>query len=200
MLAVLIVDVVGELKMVPIVGLCNIDRCENIKDQYMKIKGWPYPIPTIIGPWKLFPVGADTAVAQQADNLVTALTIGNDGSLRVTWVTGDGKWQGPVGISPSNTFPRGAPIAMTKQTKDVLTALVVGNNGALQVSWVVGTGKWQGPVGISPPNMFSPGAGISMTYFSGASALEALTVGKDGGLYVSWVVGTGKWNGPIKIS
>jgi hypothetical protein len=199
MLAVLIVDVVGELKMVPIVGPCNVDRCENIKEQYMKIKGWPYPIPTIIGPWKLFPVGAGTAVAQQADNLVTALTIGNDGSLRVTWITGDGKWQGPVGISPPNTFPRGAPIAMTKQTKDVLTALAVGNNGALQVSWVVGTGKWQGPVGISPPNMFSPGAGIAMTYFSGASALEALTVGKDGGLYVSWVVGTGKWNGPVKI-
>ena len=115
-------------------------------------------------------------------------------------IVGSGKWEGPVQISPPDIFPLGAPIAMAKQTNNQLTALTVGKNGALHVSWVVGTGKWQGPVGISPPNMFSPGAGIAMTYFPGASALEALTVGKDGGLYVSWVVGTGKWNGPVKIS
>ena len=200
MLAVLIVDTVGELKMVPIVGPCNVDRCENIKDQYMKTKGWPYPIPSIIGPWKLFPRGADIAMAQQADNLVSALTIGNNGAMYVSWVVGSGKWEGPVQISPPGTFPLGAPIAMAKQTNNQLTALTVGKNGALHVSWVVGTGNWQGPVGISPPNMFSPGAGIAMTYFPGAGALEGLTVGKDGGLYVSWVVGTGKWNGPVKIS
>ena len=96
MLAVLIVDAVGELKMIPVVGLCNADRCENIKDQYMKIGGWPHPLPTIIGPWKLFPVGADVAMAQQADNLVSSLTIGSNGAMYVSWVLGGGKWQGPV--------------------------------------------------------------------------------------------------------
>jgi hypothetical protein len=30
--------------------------------------------------------------------------------------------------------------------------------------------------------------------------LTALTVGKNGDLHVSWVVGTGKWSGPVKIS
>ena len=197
MLAVLIVDVVGEQKMVPIVGLCNVDRCENIKDQYLKVNGWPYPMPTIIGPWKLFPVGADIAVAQQADSLVSALTIGNNGAMYVSWITGSGKWEGPVQISPPNIFPQGASIAMAKQTNNQLTALTVGKNGALHVSWVVGTGKWQGPVGISPPNTFPPGSGIAMVNFNGV--LEALTAGKDGSIYVSWVAGTGKWNGPVRV-
>jgi hypothetical protein len=198
MLAVLIIDAVGRLKMVPIVGLCNVDLCENIKDQYGKIGTRPYPLPTPIGPWKLFPVGADVVAAQQADNLVSSLSIGSNGAMHVSWVLGGGKWQGPVQISPPDIFPLGASIAMAKQTPNQLTALTVGKNGALHVSWVVGTGKWQGPVGISPPNTFSPGAGIAMVNFNGV--LEALTVGKDGGLYVSWVVGTGKWNGPVKIS
>jgi hypothetical protein len=196
MLAVLIVDVVGELKMVPIVGLCNVDKCENIRAQYVKINGWPHPMPTTIGPWKLFPVEADVAMAQQADNLVSSLAIGNNGAMYVSWTVGGAKWEGPVQISSPNMFPRGASIAMTKQTNNQLTALTVGNNGALHVSWVVGTGKWQGPVGISPPNIFPPGAGISMVNFNGV--LEALTAGKDGSIYVSWTAPNG-WQGPVRI-
>lgn len=42
MVGVLLVDSVGQLKMVPILGLCNVDRCENIRDQYVKTNGWPY--------------------------------------------------------------------------------------------------------------------------------------------------------------
>jgi hypothetical protein len=36
-----------------------------------------------------------------------------------------------------------------------------------------------------------------MVNFNGV--LEALTAGKDGSIYVSWVVGMGKWNGPVRI-
>ena len=196
MLAVLIVDTVGELKMVPIIGLCNVDRCENIREQYAKISGWAYPLPTIIGQWKHFPVGADVAMTQQADNLVSSLAIGNNGAMYVSWVVGAGKWEGPVQISPPDMFPLGAPIAMAKQTNNQLTALIVGKNGALHVSWVIGTGKWQGPVGISPPNMFPPGAGIAMVNFNGV--LEALTAGKDGSIHVSWAAPKG-WQGPVRI-
>jgi hypothetical protein len=185
-LAVLIVDAVGELKMVPIVGLCNVDRCNQSGDIY----------PTKIGPWKLFPVGADVAMAQQAANLISSLAIGNNGAMYVSWTLGGGKWDGPVQISPPDMFPRGASIAMAKQTHDQLTALTVGKNGALHVSWVVGTGKWQGPVGISPPNMFPPGAGIAMVNFNGV--LEALIAGKDGSIYVAWT-GPKKWEGPVRI-
>jgi hypothetical protein len=53
------------------------------------------------------------------------------------------------------------------------------------------------PIGISPKGLFPPGAGISMVNFNGV--LEALTAGKDGSIYVSWVVGTGKWEGPVRI-
>jgi hypothetical protein len=206
MLAVLIVDRVGELKMVPITGLCNVDTCENIREQYQKINGWPYPIPKIIGPWKHFPVGADVAMAQQADNLVSSLSIGNNGAMYVSWVVGAGKWEGPVQISPPEMFPRGASIAIAKQTKDVLTALAVGNDGTLYVSWTA-PGGWNKPlnakgpgpyppVGISPKGLFPPGAGVAMVNFNGV--LEALIAGKDGSIYVSWTAPKG-WQGPVRI-
>jgi hypothetical protein len=161
---------------------------------------------------KLFPTGAGIAVAQQLDNQATALAVGNDGAMYVSWAFGDGKWQGPVRTSPPNTFPPGAAIAMAKQTKDVLSALAVGNDGALYWSSVVRGEAWNkpppgtfasppfSPQPISPKGMFQPGAGVAMTYFTGAGALEALTAGKDGVPYVSWVVGTGKWNGPVRLS
>jgi hypothetical protein len=139
------------------------------------------------------------AMTKQTDEVLTALSVGRDGSLRVSWVVGTGKWNGPAPISPPNFAPPGAAIAMAKQTANTLTALIVGNNGALHVSWVDGTGKWNGPAPISPPNMFPAGAGIGMSKQTN-DILTALTVGNNGALHVSWVVGTGKWNGPAPIS
>jgi hypothetical protein len=111
---------VRNFKYTPIVGLCNVDLCENIKDQYGNIGTQPYPLPTPISPWKLFPVGADVAAAQQADNVVSSLSIGSNGAMHVSWVLGGGKWQGPVQISPPDIFPLGASIAMAKQTPNSL--------------------------------------------------------------------------------
>lgn len=153
-----------------------------------------------------FPLGAGIAMAQQADNLLTGLTVGHDGALYVTWAIGGGEWQGPVPISPPNMFPPGASVAMAKQSKDVLTAVAVGNDGALYVSWTA-PGGWNkpagttgpgpySPVGISPKGLFPPGAGISMTNFNGV--LEALIAGKDGSIHVSWT-GPKGWEGPVRI-
>jgi hypothetical protein len=69
-LAVLVVDTVGRLEMVPIVGLCNLDNCENIKEHTTR--------PTYLGPWKLFPVGADVAIVQHTRDITTVLSIGNN--------------------------------------------------------------------------------------------------------------------------
>jgi hypothetical protein len=104
-------------------------------------------------------------------------------------------------------FPPGASVSIAKQSNDVLTAVAVGNDGALYVSWTA-PGGWNkpsnakgpgpySPVAISPKGLFPPGAGIAMVNFNGV--LEALTAGKDGSIYVSWVVGMGKWNGPVRI-
>jgi hypothetical protein len=193
-LAVLTVDSVGRLNSVNIVKLCNDIECATRAHKD-------------IGPWKLFPFGGDVAMAQQADNLVSSLAIGNNGAMYVSWVGGAGReWESPVQISPPNVFPLGAPIAMAKQTKDVLTALTVGNDGALYVSWTA-PGGWNkplnakgpgpySPVGISPKGLFPPGAGIAMTNFNGV--LEALIAGKDGSIYVAWT-GPKGWDGPVRI-
>src|ERR671919_603775 len=79
---------------------------------------------------------SNIAMTKQTDDVLTALSVGRDGSLRVSWVVGTGKWNGPAPISQPNLFPPGAGIGMSKQTNDILTALTVGNNGALHVSWV----------------------------------------------------------------
>ena len=86
-------------------------------------------------------------MAKQTNNQLTALTVGKNGALHVSWVVGTGKWQGPVGISPPNIFPPGAGIAMVN-FNGVLEALTAGKDGSIYVLWVVGTGKWNGPVRV----------------------------------------------------
>ena len=146
-------------------------------------------------------------MAKQTDNTLTALTIGNNGALHVSWVDGTGKWNGPAPISQPNYAIPGSPIAMAKQTKDILSALTIDKNGALHVSWVVGTGKWNGPVAITPKNVvFPPGAPIGMTthidhHYNGVTytqrpSLHAYIQANDGSVYHSWVYGTGIWNRP----
>lgn len=116
MVAVLVVDRVGQLKMVPIVGLCNVDKCENTKDQYLKINVLPYPMPKTLGPWKLFPVGADLAIVQHTKDISTVLSIGNNGAMYVSWFDhmAGATWKDPVQVSPANIFPRGSSIAAGK--------------------------------------------------------------------------------------
>ncbi|MFQ4144558.1 hypothetical protein [Chlorogloeopsis sp. ULAP02] len=94
------------------------------------------------------PPGARIAVVKQTNNILTALTVGNDGALSVSWVVGTEEWNGPVPISPAGFAPSGAGIAMAKQTNDILTTLTVANNRALSVSWVVGIGNWNSPIQI----------------------------------------------------
>jgi hypothetical protein len=158
---------------------------------------WNGPVP--LSRPNFAPPGANIAMAKQTDTTTTALTVGNNGALHVSWVDGTGAWNGPAPISPPNFAPPGAGIAMAKQTNNQLTALTIGNNGALHVSWVVGTGEWQGPLGISPSNMFQPGSPIAMAKQTN-NILSALSVDKNGALHVSWVVDGGRWQGPVGIT
>jgi hypothetical protein len=209
MVAVLVVDIVGQLKMVPIVGLCNLDKCENVREQYVKLNGWPYPIPKTLGPWKLFPVGAELAMVQHTKDISTVLSIGNNGAMYVSWfdLVAGATWKDPIQVSPPDTFPRGSSIAAGKHIPNVITAFTVGNDGAIHVSWTTQAGwnkaagvKGPGPyppVPITPKGMFNPGAGVAMVNFNGV--LEGFAIGKDGGIYTSWI-SNGPWNGPVKIS
>jgi hypothetical protein len=211
MLTVLSINNDGALERVQIDRLCNSYGCifQALDKALDRVVDVPIKEPRQIGPKNLFPRGGDIAMAQQADNLLTALAVGNDGALYVSWAVGGGEWQGPVGITPPKLFPPGASIAMTKQTKDILSALIVGNDGALYRSWVVGGGVWNKPPpgifgsapfppqAISPKELFYPGDGIATVNFNGV--MEALIKGKDGSVHVSWAVGDGKWDGPVRI-
>lgn len=165
--------------------------------------GWNQPVG--ITPKGVFPPGAGVAMAKQTNDLLSAVSVGNNGALHVSWVVGTGKWQGPVPISPPNYAIPGSPIAMAKQTKDILSALTIDKNGALHVSWVVGTGKWNGPVAITPKNVvFPPGAPIGITpkishnydgeTYTQRPSLHAFIQANDGSIYQSSVYGTGTWN------
>ena len=46
-------------------------------------------------------------MAKQTATTLTALIVGNNGALHVSWVDGTGKWNGPAPISPPNYAPPG---------------------------------------------------------------------------------------------
>jgi hypothetical protein len=213
MLAVLVVDTVGQLNMVPIPGLCNVNRCENIRDQNMKIRGSAYPIPKTLGPWKLFPVGAELAMVQHTKDISTVLSIGNNGAMYVSWfdLVAGATWKDPVQVSPANLFPRGSSVAASQHIPNVIIAFTVGNDGAIHESWATPAGwniKTAGVKGPAPyppvsitPKIFNPGAGVAMVKFNGV--LEGFVIGKSGGIYTSWLPTVDwlrPWNGPIKIT
>jgi hypothetical protein len=95
-------------------------------------------------------------MAKQTKDVLTALAVGNDGTLYVSW-TAPGGWNKPlnakgpgpyppVGISPKGLFPPGAGVAMVN-FNGVLEALIAGKDGSIYVSWTAPNG-WQGPVRI----------------------------------------------------
>ncbi|MBO1416242.1 CAP domain-containing protein [Streptomyces sp. FH025] len=145
-----------------------------------------------------FPAGVGVAMANQADNLLTALAVDKDGYLNVAWVVGTQPWHDPVRFGPP-AFQPGAPVAMAKQADNLLTALAVDKDGYLNVAWVVGTQPWHDPVRFGPP-VFQPGAPVSVAMAKQESnLLTALAVDKDGYLNVAWVVGTQPWHDPVRF-
>jgi hypothetical protein len=85
----------------------------------------PYVLPNVGSQPNFAPPGGGIAMAKQTANTLTALTVGNNGALHVSWVDGVGMWNGPVPISQPNMFPPGAGTGLSKQTDDTLTALTV---------------------------------------------------------------------------
>jgi hypothetical protein len=52
--------------------------------------------------------GAPIAAANQGSNQVDCFYIDKAGSVRVSWVSGNGQWSGPSALNDPNTAPRGA--------------------------------------------------------------------------------------------
>jgi hypothetical protein len=163
---------------------------------------WTAPVP--LSPPGLFPRRAAVAASNQfgISDQTDVFAIDRDGALNVAWVTGAGAWNGPVRISPCGIFPPGAPVVASNQfgIPDQTDVFAVDREGALTVAWVVGAGNWNGPVRISPPCVFPPGAHLAVSNQFGISdQTDVFAVATNGALHVSWVVGSGAWNGPAQI-
>ncbi|MGP4113941.1 hypothetical protein ACTWP5_23895 [Streptomyces sp. 4N509B] len=156
--------------------------------------------------WAPPPVPAHAAAAPQFEyagvpkNLDVA-AFDRDGALNMMWITGTGSWHGPLRVSPPGVAPAGGPVAMAKQHDRQLDAVFVDVNGSVNVMWVVDAGVWQGPVGLTPPDVAQRGVPTPVALGRQLTRqLDAVFVDKDGAVNVMWVVGTGKWEGPVGIS
>jgi hypothetical protein len=165
------------------------------------------PPPAPVTPPRFAPAGSGIAAALQSNNQLDAFVVGNDGAIYVSWVAGLGHWSdgspgnpAPAPITPPGLAPAGAPVAVANQSADQLDAFVVGNDGAIYVTWVVGLGHWSdgtpgnpAPAPITPPNLAPKGACLT-AMAQNDRQLDAFVVGKDGAVYVTWVVGLGHWS------
>jgi hypothetical protein len=115
---------------------------------------------------------------------------------------GGGKWNGPLSISLPGLAPAGAHLAASPQfgVPNQTDVFVVDANGALRVTWVQGAGTWNGPATISPNGSASVGGHLAASQqFGIANRTDLFSVLDNGAVQVSWVDGTGKWNGPAAI-
>jgi hypothetical protein len=163
--------------------------------------GWPKPH-AITGNG-VAPPGANIAMGNEGNGVVTALFFDKNGVLsREDFTSGD-QHQGPTAMSSPYLAPAGSWIAMANQTGSVLSAVYVDGAGALDVSWidVATTNQWAGPSMISPHYYGKPGGGVALAKQTD-SVLTALFVDLYGYLNVAWlnVDGPGPWAGPQRIS
>lgn len=91
-------------------------------------------------------------------------------------------------------------IATATQGANQLDMVSVADDGSLVVTWEAGGSKWTSPpVSITPPHLAPPGGGVALAH-QGDNQLDAFVIGNDGGLYVTWVVGSGQWAQPVRLT
>src|SRR5262249_14844796 len=85
----------------------------------------------------------------QLQDQLDVLFIDTNGTMRVTWVTGTGKWSdgaegrpGPAQTTNFGLFPKDARLAAAKQNGNRLDAFGVSHDGAVHMTWVDGAGRW----------------------------------------------------------
>jgi hypothetical protein len=139
-------------------------------------------------------------ISNQTDVFVADTT----GTLKVVWVQGAGKWQGPLRIGPNGKAPSGAGLAASNQfgIPNQTDVWVVDKTGTLEVVWVESAGTWQGPLEIGPTGKAPSGAGLAASnQFGIPNQTDVWMVDKGGTVRVFWVAGFGgaPWLGPLGI-
>jgi hypothetical protein len=148
-----------------------------------------------------FPDSAPLASGPQIGLMQTdVFAVDTNGTLTVSWVSGGGKWNGPLEISGSMFLP-GAPVATNQLFGLNQTGVfAIDKNGTLTVTWATGEGVWNGPTAISDANVFNASTAVAACQQIGFSQTDVFAVDKTGAMTVSWVDGGGAWNGPLTIS
>lgn len=146
------------------------------------------------------PGGMVVASQQFGANQTDVFSVDSSGQLSVSWVVGEGAWNGPLKIGPSGIAAPGCFLAASQQFGANQTdVFLVDGNGQLNVFWEIGEGAWNGPLKIGPEGIATPGCFLAASQQFGANQTDVFLVDKNGQLNVFWVAGEEAWNGPVKI-
>jgi hypothetical protein len=103
-----------------------------------------------------------------------------------------------IPVNPSYLSPPGSPVAIETQNGNQLDVFNVGRDGAVFVTWQVSSGEWSDGNFGHPysaritQSITHPGAYVAAAHQS-SDQLDAFVAGNDGAIYVTWVVGVGRW-------
>jgi hypothetical protein len=143
---------------------------------------------------------SEIAVIGQTTTQLDLLTVGDDGSLVVSWEANGSPWQSPpVSITAPGFAPPGGGVAFARQSDHQIDAFVVGNDGAIYVTWVVDLGVWAQPVRLTATGFARPGAHLTTAHQS-PTQLDLFVVDATGAVRVMWVEGLGVWQGPVSLT
>jgi hypothetical protein len=157
----------------------------------------PAPIHAMLQP---APPGGGIAAARLPGDRWRVFYVDDAGTLTANRVTGRDPWQAPEAVSAPNIARPGAAVAATNQTDWLLNVFVVDRDGALRIYWRgQDAPHWSGPHKLTPPGFAPSGAAVAAAKQNDDITVVAVVAG-DGRPYICWVVGTGQWQGPARIS
>lgn len=160
---------------------------------------WSGPAP-IHAALKPAPPGGGMAAACLPGDRWWVFYVDDGGTLTANRVTGRDPWHAPEAVSLPNVAPAGASVAAINQTDWLINAFVVATDGTLLVYWrAQDAPSWSGPHKLTPGGFAPPGAAVSAAKQSD-NVTVVVVAGIDGRPYICWVVGTGNWQGPARIS
>ena len=146
------------------------------------------------------PSGGGIAAAHLPGDRWWVVYVDDDGTLTANRVNGRDPWQRPEAVSAAKVARPGAHVAAIDQTDWLISAFVVDVDGALRVYWrAQDATEWAGPHMLTPAGFAPSGASVSAAKQDQNLTVVAF-VGVDGRPYICWVVGTGHWQGPARIS
>ncbi|WP_242281182.1 hypothetical protein [Bacillus cereus group sp. BfR-BA-01347] len=159
---------------------------------------WQGPVP-LTAP-NYVPRNAVLTTAHQTDEQLDLFFVDSQGRVNVMWVVGTGNWNGPVPLTAPNFASPGSDIVAAHQTDEQLDLFFVDSQGRVNIMWVVGTGNWNGPVPLTAPYYtYNTGSNL-VTAHQTDEQLDLFFQDTSGRINVMWVVGTGNWQGPVRLT